>query len=80
MQALLEKLDTPPCEAEVPGWPGKHGRPMIWNSGPQIELVDGPIIGRVNAHERKETFENTWTASKEDGPSLGEILKRAGCN
>lgn len=80
MEALRDRLNTDPCEAMVPGWPGKHKRPMIWNSGPQITLVDGPLITADEVAEAKKNLESAWTPSEEDGPSLYAIKGRAGCN
>ena len=78
---LLEKLagyDRDICEIGIPAIPGLHKSPVIWNTGPQISVVDGPFIGRSDAGNRE--MKDTWKFSDQDGPSLSEIKKEAGCD
>lgn len=78
IDAYRARLDTPPCEVEVPAIPGLHKRPALWTSGPFVHGVEGPYYSLRDVYGRE--YENTWTFAKGDGPSLGKIREMFGCN
>jgi hypothetical protein len=66
------------CRMDIPGMPGAFKRPMVWNAGPQITVLDGPI---VDAKELASiTLSDTWKRLRDDGPNIYELKKQAGCH
>jgi hypothetical protein len=77
LQAYHDRLLGDLCRMDIPGMPGAYKRPMIWNAGPQITVVDGPVVdGRELESIR---LSDTWKRVRDDGPNLYELKKQAGC-
>lgn len=77
LRSYHDRLLGDPCRARIPGMPGAYKRPMIWNAGPRISVVDGPILGGRELDAIKLT--DTWKQVGRDGPNLHELVKKVGC-
>lgn len=73
-----DRLAGEDCPVEIPAIPGLNKLPVLWTSGPQVTVAEGPALS--TAELTTDALMDTWRHSEEDGPSLGELRKKTGCN
>jgi hypothetical protein len=74
LDAYRKRLARGPCDAG--GVLTEMRRPEIWNAGPRITVVEGPIADRRQLDGRQ--FADTWRRG-DNGPDLEALQKAAGC-
>ncbi len=75
LQELYDYYEHERCDARIPAIPGLARIPVVWKTGPFIEITEHKI-----AADGTPPFEleNTWKLDEgRDGPSLSEL--REGC-
>ena len=77
MLSVLQHYKEDPCTAEMPAVPSQHKTPVIWQSGPKVEVILGPVAKLRNVPDLE--LENTWFLDEKSNHPPLTVLKDKAC-